>query len=367
VVCSFTDVTDQLGTERLFHQAFDGAPAGLAMLDLDGVIRTANPATARLAGRPVAALRGLPVDELVHPEDRDRAAAALDRLVAGDEIDHQLDLRFGTPGGWLWTSVRRSLVRDERGHPAYVVLVVTDVTERHALVTALRDRLATLEDLNVALADFAGRAAHDLKSPLVAMNAFATTLRARWADLDDATREELLERIAGASARASAMVSGMLAEAHRTGVSHATAADPSAALEAALGNTGVPRSAVAVSGEWPPVAVAATDLVSVFTNILDNARHYGRSADGTLTVRITAAVRDDVLVVDCADAGPGLPDPERMFEPFVRGDGSASANPDSTGLGLALVRRAVQRWGGSATGCTAPGGGALVRLALPLV
>jgi PAS domain S-box-containing protein len=368
VLFSFTDVTERIEGERRFRQVFDGALAGIALVSPDGMFRDVNPALGRILGSTPESLRGRDFSELVLPEDRPLDAAAMARLVGGEEPGHQIDLRLATADRrGIWVAVRRSLVRDGAGRPAYVVMHLVEVTERYALVGTLRDRLATLEELNVALADFAGRASHDLKSPLMAIGGFASTLRDRWHELDDPTREEMLDRVAGATSRAASMVAGLLADAHRAAEGgRGSATQPLPALRAALASAGLADGDVTVAGRWSPVAVPANDLESIFTNVVDNAHHYGRSGSGVLDLRISAQVQDAVLVVTCADSGPGLPEPEQVFQPFFRGPGSERINPHSTGLGLALVRRAIERWGGSATGGRSETGGALIRLYLPL-
>ena len=74
---------------------------------------------------------------------------------------------------------------------------------------------------------------------------------------------------------------------------------------------------------------------------------------------VSHALRDGTLEVIVDDDGPGIPpaDRERIFEPFVRLDASRDCSGGGTGLGLALVRRIVERHGGSVGIETSPGEG----------
>lgn len=85
--------------------------------------------------------------------------------------------------------------------------------------------------------------------------------------------------------------------------------------------------------------------------------------------RIVLALRRDggALVLDTIDNGPGIPEAERakLGQAYERGSGGARA--EGTGLGLALVRALARLHGGTLSFHEAPGGGALVRLTLPVL
>ena len=98
------------------------------------------------------------------------------------------------------------------------------------------------------------------------------------------------------------------------------------------------------------------------SNVIDNAVKYGDRA----AVTLTAEVDRITIVVD--DDGPGIPRHERkrVFEPFVRLDGSRNADTGGVGLGLSVARSIVLEHGGEITLATANGGGLSVRLVLPI-
>jgi signal transduction histidine kinase len=95
-------------------------------------------------------------------------------------------------------------------------------------------------------------------------------------------------------------------------------------------------------------------------NLLENARRHGAPP---VSVRVEATA-DRVRLTVC-DRGPGVPEPERerIFEPFYRPAGSASAG--GTGLGLSLVRQIARRHGGDASVRPQDGGGCCFEVWLP--
>jgi two-component system sensor histidine kinase KdpD len=123
------------------------------------------------------------------------------------------------------------------------------------------------------------------------------------------------------------------------------------------------RIRVHLPSNLPLVWVEATLMVQMLGNLLENAAKYTPS--GT-TITISAAVREETMLLAVADNGPGLPpgDSERVFEGFQRGrPGTQIAG---VGLGLAICRAAAHLHGGEICATNNPGGGARFEISLPL-
>lgn len=97
-------------------------------------------------------------------------------------------------------------------------------------------------------------------------------------------------------------------------------------------------------GIIPNNAYAATDIVTVVGNLLDNALDASvGTQEATVWVEVTAA--DDELIIAVADSGPGI-EPE-FFDQLMRFGVSTKDSSGHRGLGLALVQQAVLRLGGT--------------------
>ncbi|MEV6083461.1 sensor histidine kinase [Streptomyces parvulus] len=117
-----------------------------------------------------------------------------------------------------------------------------------------------------------------------------------------------------------------------------------------------------------PPSLPARDLVTILGNLVDNAVD---AAQGAVPSRVTVAAYTEAaadgpeLVMRVSDTGAGV-DPAHADLVFQRGFSTKPAGEGGRGLGLALVRQAVRRHGGTLTVTEAEGGGALFEARLPL-
>lgn len=114
-----------------------------------------------------------------------------------------------------------------------------------------------------------------------------------------------------------------------------------------------------------PDSLPARDLVTILGNLIDNAVD---AALGGISPRVTVTALSDAgseLILRVSDTGPGV-DPDHTEAVFQRGFTTKPSGPGGRGLGLALVRQAVNRHGGTLTVTSEEGGGARFEVRLPL-
>ena len=107
------------------------------------------------------------------------------------------------------------------------------------------------------------------------------------------------------------------------------------------------------------VLADAVELGRVLSNLLENARRYGKSAaDGCTLLEITASVRTHWVLIKLRDHGPGVPDDQlpRLTQAFFRSDNARTA-AQGAGLGLAIAETTIGAMGGRLALSNAPGGG----------
>ena len=137
-------------SERRFSGAFNTAPQGMAIVDLDGRWMEVNDALCRMLGYSREELLQLDFQPITHPDDLAKDLALLQQLLEGVIADYQLEKRYiDKRGNVLWILLSVSLVRDALGVPLHFVSQIQDITDRFEAEKRLREReeyLSTLLD-----------------------------------------------------------------------------------------------------------------------------------------------------------------------------------------------------------------------------
>ncbi|HEX2999490.1 MAG TPA: PAS domain S-box protein [Armatimonadota bacterium] len=125
-------------SEERFRAVFDSAPIGIMLVNPEGCVSECNQALQEMLGYRAVELRGIPVEALTYTEDRGKSSLLLKELLAGERSSFQIERRQRCKDGHLiWTRIRVSLLRDERGKPLYAVGMVEDITARKDAENAL--------------------------------------------------------------------------------------------------------------------------------------------------------------------------------------------------------------------------------------
>lgn len=210
---------------------------------------------------------------------------------------------------------------------------------------------------------------HDLKSPLTSIRAYTEAL------LDGVAREEAakqryLQTIHAKETEIEAMVNRLFEFAKMDVSEYPVRSEPlplRETLEETAG-TQCPDGVTLALGEIPEMRVLADRelLGRIVSNLLDNSRKYG----GREQVRVTVSAReaDGIAEICFADDGPGVMEAQlpKLFDAFYRGDAARTAPGSGSGLGLAVVKKAVEEMGGSVRAENGSSGGLEIRFTLPL-
>ena len=231
------------------------------------------------------------------------------------------------------------------------------------------ERTAQLQRAYGELEGFSYAVAHDLKAPLRAIDGFAHLLHDELGTDINPQAQSHLKRIRGGAQRMSSLIDDLLSYANiERRELHATHFGVRPLIEAVIDEHAddIERRNVEVITVIEPLTlfVDADGLTLVLRNLLGNAIKYSTSA-AVPTIEVRLANTDDGALVTVRDNGIGfdMQYHDRIFNVFQRLH--REEQYPGTGIGLALVRKAVERMGGRVWAQSSPGQGATFFVSLP--
>ncbi len=392
------DTTRLVLREQERAQIFDTTLSAITdfayTFDRDGRFLYVNKALLDLWGLPLAEAVGKNFHDLKYPPE---LADRLQRQIQ-EVIDTRLMLRDETPytsptgasgyyeyifspvfsadgsvslvaGSTRDISIRKSLeikVQDT----VTELRAAKDLLERqsHQLEQQIVERTAKLQETITDLESFSYSISHDLRGPLRTMQSFAQALREDCGEEVSATGNDYIRRIVSAAGRMDRIIQDVLVYSRiaRTDLPLEPIAldefirsllDTYPSFHAA-------RDAITIKGRLPVVLGNPAALTQCTANLLGNAIKF--IAPGVAPeVTISCLVANGRAHLSVSDNGIGIPHHQHdaIFGVFCRLEGDY----DGTGIGLAIVRKAVERMGGSIKVESSPGHGSTFTfdLALP--
>ena len=337
----------------------------------------ANPAMARiLRAADAQALLALSPIEIVEPESRTLAQSSAERIAGGETMQHA-ELRLRAVDRSV-VDVEVSGAPIEIGGRRMIQSYIRDISARkwaqrelqrmnESLEQRVVERTAELTAANRELEAFSYTVAHDLRAPLRAIDGFANLLRHGAGDrLDEQALRDLVS-ITTNVRRMAELIDGLL-EFSR--LSRSATARQEVATRA-LVDAVIPEALVAaahrpefVIGDLAPVEGDAAMLRQVWINLIANAVKFTARARSP-RIEITCRRDGGEIVFTVRDNGAGF-DPRyqsKLFGIFQRLH--AQTDYQGTGVGLAIVKRIVERHRGRVWAEGRPGNGAAFHFSLP--
>ncbi len=335
-------------SEHRLRLLSDRAPVLLAHWDVNHRFKYAN--------LPYAARFGLTAEQIIGKHLSDvigaRAYAVLrpylDRGLRGEIVECEVEVPFATLGN-VWKHVTYTRELDGDGKVIGIVAAIQDITARKAAETALLMRQAELEAANRELETFTYSVSHDLRAPLRGMDGFAHLLAGQaGAALDEESRH-CLAMIRSNAQQMGRLIDDLLGFA-RLGQRPLVKQRVSmrAAVDAALADLASERDGRRIEltvNELPEVNGDPRLLKQVWVNLLSNAFKFTRRREPAV-VNIGCESQGTANVFFVRDNGTGfdMRYVGKLFGVFERLH--RQKDFEGTGVGLAVVKRIINRHGG---------------------
>ncbi|MDN3646280.1 MASE1 domain-containing protein [Pontixanthobacter aestiaquae] len=365
----------QLQEEQLAILA-DNMSDAVMRYDLRGVCTYASASVRDVLGQSPEMFLGKGAAADVHPEAREEIAAVQTRLVSGLSDKERLTYRRvidDDKGRPVFIEADCVLVRNNQSdNPETIIVSCRDVSERVRLEKKLVRARRHAENAAVAKSQFLANMSHEIRTPMNGVLGFVELLLQ--SDLPDEQRRhaELIQESGNSMMR---LLNDIL-DISKIEAGQVAVTEEPVDLRALMSNCLTLHSANAeqkrlamieeTDPDVPPALVSDTlRLRQIILNLLGNAVKFTREG----TIKLSARVREDMVVIKVADSGVGIEKDrlEAIFNPFEQADNATSRKFGGTGLGLSISRRLAELLGGTLTAQSKPGTGSCFTLSIPLI
>jgi PAS domain S-box-containing protein len=295
----------------------------------------------------------------VHPDDRDRVAAAARAHITGQTPRFESTYRVPRKGGdWIWVVDRGRIVqRDENGKPTLMVGALKDITVQLAAERALHEAKEEAEATSRSKSAFLATISHEMRTPLNAVIGAAGLLDNTTLDSD---QRELLGLLKRSGDSLLAVVNDVL-DFTKIESGHIELDErPFHLQQIVRESVSLVDHSARFKGLRIDVGAAAdadawligddTRLRQILINLLANAVKFTERGGVSVHVAVDDSTSDPLHVrIAVTDTGIGIPVDrlDRLFQPFSQVDTSTTRRFGGTGLGLAISRRLARLMGGT--------------------
>src|SRR3984885_7332198 len=321
---------------------------------------------------------GVPLEELlnrgwesfIHPDDLKETVAIFARAISSGESYRAIHRLRRADGEYRWHHAMGEPLRDPRGTIIQWYGLTIDIDERKRAEDHLRDtsiKLAKASRL-ATVAELAASIAHELNQPLMSILANAQAAK-RWVNAAPSNMTEVnssIDRTIRDARAADERMQHIRALFKQESFVKKDVKIPDILNEVVRIVQEDPRKrAVPVEchleESLPAIPVDQIQIQQVFINLIVNAIEASEGQQMPSRVTLRAAVTDpDRMLVQVIDNGPGVHDPERIFDAFM------TTKEKGMGIGLAVSRSIVEAHGGRLWAENNKAGGAIFNVALPL-
>lgn len=381
------DITEQIILDQArarLAAIVESSDDAIVSKNLDGIIQTWNKGAEQIFGYSAEEIVGKQIHRLLPDDRQGEENLILDRLRKGYRIDHYETVRKRKDGRLIDVSVTISPIRNSSGVVIGASKVARDVTEKKRAEDALRqseeslralteqleervrERTKELEDANKEMEGFTYSVSHDLRSPLRAIVSTSMVTMEDYGHLLPEEAKEQLARQAAAAQRMAILIDELL---HLSRLSRAdlrcTRVDVTKMAHELAGELCNSEDGCKVEFAIQPNLTAMGDarlLRLALQNLMDNARKFSPEG-GVVSVGATELDGETVFYVKDHGIGFDMRFAHKLFLPFERL--VTDAEFPGTGIGLANVKRIIDRHGGTIWPESTPGKGATFFFKLP--
>jgi PAS domain S-box-containing protein len=366
------EVQQRIAIEQRLLEIFESTPNGLMVINSEGTIEKANTQAETIFGYDRGELAGMMIESLVplkyrghHVGDRQQYVQAPQKRAMGAGRD-----LFGQRknGGEVPLEIGLNPISPQAG--SEIIASVVDVSYRKRAEQQIRAKADALLRNNKELQQFAFIASHDLREPLRKVLAFSNLLTTgRYGSFDD-KGNEFISYITDAANRMQDLLDSLLSYSRVTSKARPfKQVNLNTVIASVLDDMQLAINDKSAKVECATLATLDADdvqLRQLFQNLLSNSLKYSHPDAAPLIKIVGEPAAADSYLITFTDNGIGFDQQyaSQIFEVFKRLHGRGTY--PGTGMGLAIVRKIVDRHGGRITAHGESGVGSRFEILLPL-
>ena len=351
VVVAVDDITERRKAERelqlvqdRYRIIFENSAVAIMMADENERLVSWNRFTETLLGMSREDLYLRPVRSL-YPDQEWQKIRACNIRQKG--VQHHLETKMIRKDGTkIDIDISLRVLTNSEDGTTVSIGVIKDIGERKRAEAKQAKLLKEVENINKELCDFASIVSHDLKAPLRGIRTLAGWISTDYADKLGAEGIEQMSVLSGRVDRMYELIEGVL---EYSSVGHTKEergrVDLNELVPEIIDLLAPPENIViTVENELPTVVCERTRIAQVFQNLLSNAVKYMDKPQGQ--VRVGCVEHNGFWKLSVTDNGPGIKEKhfEKIFQLFQTV--LSTEGCESTGVGLTVVKKIVELYGG---------------------
>jgi len=343
------DITERKKAEEEIHKlsvAVKQSPASIVITDTDGNITYVNPRFTQLTGYSFEEAKGQNPHILKSGEKPPEEYKQLwQTITSGKEWRGEFHNKKKN-GQLYWELASISPITNPQGQITHFLAVKEDITELKLAEVKQARLLEQVESINKELKDFAYIVSHDLKAPLRGIKSLVDWITTDYSDKLDDDGKEQMQLLVSRVDRMRNLIDGILRYS-RVGIvqEERVAVDLNGLVPEVVDMVSPPENIeITIEGPLPVVECEKTRIQQVFQNLISNAVKYMDKPQGR--IRIGCTQEDAFWKFSVCDNGPGIEKEhfEKIFKIFQTL--AARDQFESTGVGLSVVKKVVEIYGG---------------------
>ncbi|MGE5445849.1 MAG: PAS domain S-box protein [Ignavibacteriales bacterium] len=342
------DITERKRTEGKLYEinaALENAVDGISFLDMQGRYLSVNRAYASIFGCNVNEMIGMEWQKTVHPNDLEREVNAHKEMLKSGKVKFE-SRGFRKDGSTFHQEVTIIKNIDKNGQLKGHYRFVRDVTERKMAEERQAQLLKELESANQELNDFAYIVSHDLKAPLRAIGSLANWILTDYADKFDKEGKEQMDLLLSRVKRMHDLIEGILQYSRAGRIrEEKLEVNLNELVPGVIDMIAPPENVeIKIENELPTILCERIRIQQVFQNLLTNAIKFMDKPKGK--IKIGCVEDNGYWRFSIADNGPGIEEKHfaKIFQIFQTL--SPRDEFESTGIGLSVVKKIIEMYGG---------------------